>query len=141
MYGLLSNTLDALLALQQGVDYAKDRDYFGLNTSSKGVFPPVNFFEKDSGLVMLTELPGIKKEDVTLEIKEDLLRITGERKLSYKEDNSFHRRERSNFKFDRTLKLPFKVDDEQIKAEINDGLLAVSLVQKEEDKPHKIAIS
>lgn len=141
MYGLLSSTLDALLALQQDVDYAKDRNYFGLDTSSNGVFPPVNFFEKDSALVMLAELPGIKKEDITLEIKDNLLRIAGERKVKYSENDSFHRRERRNFKFDRTLKLPFKVDNEQIKAEINDGLLALSLMQKEVDKPHQIKIS
>ena len=90
---------------------------------------------------MLAELPGVKKEEITLEIKDNLLRIAGERKLNYNQENSFHRRERRNFKFDRTLKLPFKVDNKQIKAEINDGLLAVSLQQIEEDKPHKIAIS
>ena len=140
MYGLLSNTLDALLALQQGVDFAKEQDYFGMNTTSRGVYPPVNFFEKDGGLVLLAELPGVKKDDVNLEVKDNLLRIQGERKVDYGEGISYHRRERGNFKFDRSLKLPFRVDDEHIKAEMNDGLLAVAVLQKEEDRPHQVAI-
>jgi len=140
MYGLLSNTLDALLALQQGVDYAKGRDYFGMNTSSQGVYPPVNFFEKEEGLVLIAELPGVKKDGVALEVKDNLLRISGERKVDYGENASYHRRERRDFTFDRTLKLPFRVDDEQIKAEMNDGLLAIALLRKEEDKPRKVAI-
>ena len=140
MYGLLSDTLDALLALQQSVDYAKGRDYFGMDTTSSGVYPTVNIFENEDGLVLLAELPGVKKEDITLEVKENTLRIAGERKINYPEDVSFHRRERENFRFDRTLKLPFRVDDEKIKAEMNDGLLAIAVVQKAEDKPRKVAI-
>jgi len=140
MYGLLSNTLDALLALQQSVDYAKGRDYFGLETSSHGVYPPVNLFEKDGGLVLLAELPGVKKEDVNLEVKDNLLRIAGERMVDYGEEVSYHRRERECFTYDRTLKLPFRVDDEKIHAEMNDGLLAIALLQKEEDKPRHVTI-
>ena len=140
MQGFLSNTLNTLLTLQKDVDYAKGRSYYGLNTSGYGVYPPVNFFEKENGLVMLAELPGVKKEEITLEVKSDVLRLAGERKVLHDDEVSVHRQERQNFSFDRTLKLPFNVDEGQIKADFKDGLLVVELVHSEQDKPQKIAI-
>ena len=77
---------------------------------------------------------------ITLEVKNDVLRLAGERKVLHNDEVSVHRQERRNFSFDRTLKLPFNVDESQIKADFKDGLLAVELVHSEQDKPQKIAI-
>lgn len=141
MWRSLSNTLDTLLTLQKAMDQAKNAEYFGTSTTSSGGHPPINIFEKEGVYMVLAELPGLQKEDIKVEIKENLLRIAGMRKTDYGKDISRHRMERRAYSFDRSLKLPFRVDPKQIKAEYENGLLAISLPQAEADKPKQIAIN
>ena len=141
MFGSFSTTLDTLLALQDAMDRSMKADYFGMNTTSRGVFPTVNLFEQEDNLMLVAELPGIQKENLKLEVKNNLLRLAGERKIEYGKDLSIHRRERRSSEFDRTLRLPFAVNAEKIKAEYKNGLLAVTLPRAEADKPKKISIS
>ncbi len=136
----LSSTLDTLLALQEALDVTQDTGYFEGITANRGVFPPVNIFEKGGDLVLVAELPGIKKEDLQLQVKENTVRIAGERILSYGENISYHRIERNSSKFDRTLKLPINVEADQVKAEYKDGILVIFLSRAEADKPRRITI-
>ncbi|MGK5095099.1 Hsp20/alpha crystallin family protein [Deltaproteobacteria bacterium TL4] len=141
MWTSLSSTLDTLLALQDAMERAGRTEYFGSSTTSAGGYPLVNIFDKDGDYVVVAELPGIKKEDLNLEVKENLLRLAGERKIEYGKEVSGHRIERRPYRFDRTLKLPFRVDQNKIRAEYNNGLLAISLPRAESDKPKQIAIN
>lgn len=136
----LSNTLDTLLALQEALDVAQDTAYFEGMTTSTGVYPPVNIFEKGGDLVLVAELPGIKKEDLQLQVKGNTVRLAGERVVNYGEKISYHRIERNSSKFDRTLKLPINVEADQVKAKYKDGILVISLPRAEADKPRQIAI-
>ncbi len=136
----LSSTLDTLLALQEALDVTQDTGYFEGITANRGVFPPVNIFEKGGDLVLVAELPGIKKEDLQLQVKENTVRIAGERILSYGENISYHRIERNSSKFDRTLKLPINVEADQVKAEYKDGILVIFLSRAEADMPRRITI-
>lgn len=136
----LSNTLDALLSLQEAMDVAQNTAYFEGATTSTGVFPPVNIFEKGGDLVLVAELPGIKKEDLQLQVKGNTLRLAGERIIDYGENTSYHRIERNSSRFDRTLKLPINIESDQIKAEYKEGILVISLPRTESDKPKQIAI-
>ena len=136
----LSNTLDALLALQEAMDVAQNTGYFEGMTTNTGVFPPVNIFEKGGDLVLVAELPGIKKEDLQLQVKGNTVRLAGERTINYGENISYHRVERNSAKFDRTLKLPINIETGQVKAEYKDGILVISLPRAESDKPRQIAI-
>ena len=136
----LSNTLDALLALQEAMDDALNTGYFEGMTSSTGAYPPINIFEKNGDLILVAELPGIKKEDLQLQVKENTLRLAGERILNYGENISYHRIERNSSKFDRTLKLPIKVASDQVEAKYKDGILVISLPRAEADKPRQITI-
>lgn len=136
----LSNTLDSLLALQEALDVAQDTGYFEGETTNRGVFPPVNIFEKGGDLVLVAELPGINKEDLKLQVKGNSVRLTGERVINYGENISYHRIERNSSKFDRTLKLPINIETNQIKAEYKEGILLVFLPRAESDKPRQIAI-
>ena len=142
MFSRFSSALDALLAVQQAVDSVANRkDYFDLHTTSRGAYPSVDLFQKDDDAVLMTELPGVKKEDINLEIKDNLIRIFGERKLEYPENSSVHRMERKNKKFDRTLKLPHRVDSSAVKAEYANGVLKVFLPKAESDKPKQIKVA
>lgn len=141
MWDSLPAAFDALMELQEALEQTKSTDYFGNGTASAGGTPPINFFEKGGDFLAVAELPGVKKEDLKIEIKKDLLRIAGERQIHYGGEMSSHRTERRSFRFDRTVKLPFMVHEDQVKAEYKDGLLAISLPRAESDKPKKIEIN
>lgn len=136
----LSSTLDTLLALQEALDVAQETGYFEGMTTSTGVYPSVNIFEKRGDLVLVAELPGIKKDDLQLQVKGNTVRLAGERVVNYGENISYHRIERNSSKFDRTLKLPINVEEDQVKAEYKDGILVIFLPRAEADKPRRIAI-
>jgi len=138
MFSRLSSALD--VAIQEAVDQARGTNYFQASTTGRGVFPFVNLFEKEGDLVLITELPGIKKEELTLEVREGVLRLAGARNIDYDKDCSCHRLERKGFKFDRSLKLPFRLEGNKVQADYKNGLLTVVLPRAESDKPKQIAI-
>jgi HSP20 family protein len=81
-------------------------------------------------------LPGLKKEEVKVEVTDDALIIEGDRKREHQEDHEgFHRWERSYGHFYRSIPLPEGAKTEQVKAELSDGMLKVSLPVVEVKKP------
>ena len=139
MFGKLSSGLD--IAIQKAVEQARDTNFFEASTTGRGVYPFINLFEKEGDLVLAAELPGIKKEELTLEVREDVLRLAGARKIEYGEDCSCHRLEPKGLNFDRSIKLPFRIEGEKIQAEFKNGLLMVILPRAESDKPKQIVIN
>lgn len=139
MFGKLSNGLD--IAIQKAVEQARGTNFFEAGTTGRGVYPFINLFEKEGDLVLATELPGVKKEELTLEVREDVLRLSGTRRVEYGEGCSCHRLERKGLNFDRSIKLPFRIEGGTIQAELKDGLLMVFLPRAESDKPKKIVIN
>jgi HSP20 family protein len=138
MLGNFSSALD--IAIQEAVEQARDTNFFESSTSGRGIYPFINVFERTGDLVLTTELPGIEKEELILEVREDVLRLAGARNIKYDEGCSCHRLERKGLKFDRSLKLPFRIESTKIRADYKDGLLTVSLPRAESDKPKQIAI-
>lgn len=132
---------DALLKLQSAMDQAMSNDFFAESTTSRGVFPAINLFRDGEDYVLTAELPGVAKENLHLEVRENLLRISGERAIHYGKDESIHRLERGGTKFDRSIKLPYRVQPNKIKADLRDGVLMLHLERAEEDKPRKISIN
>ena len=137
---LLPGTLEALLGLQEAMDRSFNTGFFDSATTSRGVNPPVNIFEKDGEMVLIAELPGVKKEDLNIEVKGNTVRLAGERTIKYGENISYHRIERNSSKFDRTLRLPVNVEADRVNAEYKDGLLVLTLPRAEADKPKQITI-
>jgi len=129
------------LAIQKAVAQARDTNFFQTGVTGRGVYPFINLFETGGDLVLAVELPGIKKEELTLEVREDVLRLAGARKIEYGADCSCHRLERKGLNFDRSVKLPFRIESDKIRAEFQDGLLQVFLPRAESDKPKKITIN
>jgi len=90
--------------------------------------PAVDVKECNGSLVVSAELPGLKKEEVKVEVTEDALVIEGERKREHKEDHDgFHRWERSYGRFYRSIPLPDGAKTDQAKAELQEGILKVSV--------------
>lgn len=105
--------------------------------------PNVDVFERDSTLVTRMDLPGLKKEDVKVEVSEGRLIISGERKSESEEKkDTFYRSERQFGSFYRAVPLPAGVTGDDVKATFGDGVLEVSvpLPQKASIKTQKVAI-
>jgi HSP20 family protein len=90
--------------------------------------PAIDVFEKDNRLVTRVDLPGLKKEDVKVEVTDGHLAISGERKSEVEEKkDDFYRCERSYGSFYRAVPLPENVKLEDVKATFTDGVLEVSM--------------
>jgi HSP20 family protein len=135
-----ADPLEALFAFQRALDNRLSSDWLASTTASMGTYPPVNVFQQDDDLVAIIELPGVIKGELNIQAKENTIRLAGQKTIEYPENVSLHRRERLSGMFDRTLVLPMQIDPDGIKAEFNDGLLAIFIPRAERDKPRTIEI-
>jgi HSP20 family protein len=97
--------------------------------------------ELDDGYLFSFDLPGVKQEDIKLDLSDGLLKISGERKReSRRKNEGFERIEKSYGRFERTFQLPQNVDETNIKAHFDNGLLEVMVPKSEVAKPKTIEI-
>jgi HSP20 family protein len=103
--------------------------------------PLVDVYETDKGFVLKAELPGMKEEDVHVNIEGNILTFTGERKREEEiTKEHYHRTERYYGSFCRSFAIPESVDREHIKATFRSGVMKLDLPKKEEVKPKEIKI-
>lgn len=103
--------------------------------------PVVDIRETDNSYEIKADLPGVKKEDISIDIGDNTLTISGERKFEEQEKKKdYIRIERSYGSFSRSFALPQNVDSAKIKAKYKEGILDLTLPKKEEAKPKKINI-
>jgi HSP20 family protein len=104
--------------------------------------PAIDVLEQADAIVVRAELPGLKPEDVDIEVDDNVLTITGERKFEEKvEDGRYYRLERSYGHFSRSLGLPQGVKADEIAASMENGVLEVRVPKAEEVKPRKISVN
>ncbi len=105
--------------------------------------PAVNTREGEFAYHVELDLPGMKKEDISVDVKDNVVTISGERKVQNEmKQEDYYRIESSYGKFSRSFSLPEDVDVENIHAESQDGVLEVVIpkLEKKENKPKKIEI-
>ena len=141
MFTSFRDPFEALFTLQRALDARVASDWMGRGTATSGSFPPINIFRKGEDLVAVVELPGVDKNDLEIEAKENTIRIRGRKAIAYGEQASVHRRERVSGAFDRTLSVPIRIEPDRIKAEYHDGLLALFIPRAEADRPRSIKVS
>jgi HSP20 family protein len=131
---------ETLFAIQRALESRRASDWMGSSTTTFGSFPPINVFQRGDDLVAIVELPGVDKNDLEIESKENTIRISGRKTIRYNEDASVHRRERSGGNFDRTIQVPIQIDPDAITAEFQEGMLTLFIPRAESDKPGTIKI-
>ncbi|XVF46619.1 hypothetical protein PTKIN_Ptkin03bG0042400 [Pterospermum kingtungense] len=110
--------------------------------TSAFVNTPIDWKETPEAHVLKADLPGLRKEEVKVEIEDDrVLQISGERKIEKEGKNdSWHRVERSSGKFMRRFRLPENVKMDQVKAAMENGVLTITVLKAEVKKPDVISI-
>lgn len=104
-------------------------------------YPPLNVWSNEEETIVQAELPGFSAEDLDISVVQNTLTLRGARKPEEpKEGETYHRRERWNGQFVRSLELPFEVANDKIGAEFQNGVLSIRLPRAEEHKPRKIAV-
>jgi HSP20 family protein len=138
---LYPDPFEALAQFQRALDTFRTSGWLGAGPSGGGAYPPLNVFRKGDDVVIVTEVPGVRKDDLQIQVKGNTIRIAGTKSVQYGERASLHRRERMAGSFDRTVTVPVQIDPDNVRAECRDGVLALYLPRAERDKPRTIAIS
>jgi HSP20 family protein len=104
--------------------------------------PAMDLMEADDHFVLRADLPGLAEDDVSIEIQDNTLTISGERKSEHEErQRGWYRLERSFGRFSRSLTLPEGVNADAVTAEFDKGVLEVRIPKPEERKPHRVEIA
>jgi HSP20 family protein len=97
----------------------------------------INIREQDDSYILSALVPGLKAEDLNIQVLEDVVRIDGEFKA---DENDYLVKELPSGSFTRTLRLPSEIDAEHVDAQIADGVLTLTLPKAESARPKKISI-
>jgi HSP20 family protein len=116
--------------------------FFGQTDQGRRWVPPMDLVEAEDHFVLKADLPGLSEGDVSIEVQDGTLTISGERKAEHEQrEKGWYRIERSFGSFNRSLTLPDGVDPERIEASFDNGVLEVRIPKPEERKPRRISIT
>jgi HSP20 family protein len=122
-----ANPFGAMLRMHEDMDRAF-AEAFGASGGQAAWAPAIDIEERQGNLVVHAELPGIRPEDVQLEVNNDSLVLSGRRERSEEqEEKGVHRRERMYGSFYRAIPLPDGADPDKARAQFNNGLLEITI--------------
>jgi HSP20 family protein len=130
-------------SLQSDMNRLFDRFFEGraANDTSRRWIPAMDLLETEDHLVLRGDLPGMTEDDVDIEIKDNVLTVSGERKAEHEDKGEgYHRVERAFGGFSRSLTLPVGVDAGQVEANFDNGVLEVRIPKPAEAKPTRVQI-
>lgn len=106
-----------------------------------GVFPPINVTQDDDNFYLRAEVPGIKPSELSITAIRKRVSLAGKREIQPEHERvSYHRRERAEGSFNRTVTLPTEVDAARVDARYADGILTLTLPKAEQAKPRQITV-
>src|SRR3954451_997722 len=138
---MLFDPFEQLREFQRAIDTFRWSGWLGSGLSAGGAYPPINIFRKSDDIIVIVEVPGVRKSDLDIRIERNTLRISGSKSVEYGDKAATHRRERSAGRFDRAATLPIDIDPDKIGPECRDGILALYLPRAEREKPRSISLS
>jgi HSP20 family protein len=130
-------------SLQGDMNRLFDRFFEGRapNGVSRRWIPAMDLVETEDHLVLRGDLPGMTEDDVDIEIKDNVLTVSGERKAEHDErGEGYHRVERSFGRFSRSLSLPQGIEPDKVEAKFENGVLEVQIPKPAEAKPTRVQI-
>jgi HSP20 family protein len=114
----------------------------GSPAQSRRWLPAMDLVERGDEFVLRADLPGVPENEVNIELEDNVLTISGERKSEHEErTDGYYRLERASGSFSRSLTLPDGVDPEKVQASFDNGVLEVRIPKPEQRKPRKVTIS
>jgi HSP20 family protein len=114
----------------------------GQNGTLRRWIPAMDLVEAGDDFVLRADLPGLSEDDVNIELDDNVLTISGQRKAEHEEHKEgYYRVERASGSFSRSLTLPDGVDPERVQASFDRGVLEVRIPKPEQGKPRKVTIS
>ncbi|HUB18478.1 MAG TPA: Hsp20/alpha crystallin family protein [Acidobacteriaceae bacterium] len=115
-------------------------DADGMSTAA--FVPPVDIYEDEHKIVLKLEVPGMKENDLDIQIENNVLTVKGERKFEKEEkEENFHRIERRYGSFYRSFTVPNTVNPDSVKASYEAGILRLELEKRAEAKPKQIKVA
>ncbi len=134
--------VSGLLTLQSELDRALRSPDFNLGLSGPGAYPPINIFESDDSLLLIAEVPGLELSDLSISGAGRTLTISSVRRpLKMAGDaRGYHRRERAQGEFTRSMHLPDQFDLGKAEARYEKGMLIVGVPKTQEAKPRQISV-
>jgi len=118
-----------------------EKNFFGPRNRPADFAPAVDVHEDEDSLVLRAELPGVKQEDIDIQVDGNVLTLKGERRLEGdQQTRRYHRIERSYGSFVRQFQVPTNIDGTAIDAQLSDGILTLRLPKKAELKARKIEV-
>lgn len=135
---------DEFRSLQEAINDLFNFDHFPVSHGlfDQSVCPSIDVVEGSGEFTVTCELPGIEQNEVDVSIASNVLTIKGEKKEKKEtKDGKYYKKEIRNGSFQRTLSLPSSVNAEKIKAEMKDGMLAITLPKREEAIPKQITVN
>jgi HSP20 family protein len=115
---------------------------YGDDTLTSGAWAPaVDIYETPEAVEMTFDIPGVNQKDIKVNIENNLLTVSGERKFEHEDRReSYHRIERNYGAFQRSFTVPSTIDPNKINAEFENGLLRLTLGKRPETKPRAIEV-
>lgn len=116
-------------------------DAFPAMTNTACAFPAMNITEESDTITVEAELPGFRMEDIEITLEGDQLTIAGHRECDCEQNGAtFRRRERMSGRFTRTIRLPYEINPDDVRASLANGVLTVTLPKHEAIRPRKIQV-
>lgn len=103
-------------------------------------WPPTNFYDNNEQIFVYCAVPGIKEDEISINLHNNLLTIKGKRTEKAPDGYTILRQERHVLPFSRTFSLPVEIDPEKTTAELRNGVLTVKLMKAQAAKPIKILV-
>lgn len=120
------SAFQSLARFHRVMDHLFDENLDANVSRAFGWTPAMNLFRADDHYVLVTELPGARKDSLNIEVRDNTLRLSGTR---------------DDQRFERSLRLPADIDADKVSASFEAGILRVTLPETERAKPRKVAVN
>lgn len=116
--------------------------WFSGNLATSRIMPAMDTYERDGRFCISLDVPGIDRDDIEVEVLDDLVTIRGSRSIDReRSDDTWYRHERSTGSFERSVRMPAPIDPDQVDAEFDKGVLVVTIPVPVQQQPERATVA